>query len=93
MRARIGDLRLLDALGEVHAYYRTRADRRFEPGATELATSGLQFRSTDLGDLELLGTVGAHLHSSTGPQVPKTSTSSAMTEISPSAMPSSTIGR
>jgi hypothetical protein len=50
--------RLLAALAEVHAFYRTRADRRFEPGEAELASPGHQLLSTDLGDLDLLGTVG-----------------------------------
>lgn len=50
--------RLLAALAEVHAFHRTRADRRFEPGETELASLGHQLLSTDLGDLDLLGSVG-----------------------------------
>jgi predicted nucleotidyltransferase len=50
--------RLLAALAEVHAFYRTRTDRRFEPGEAELASPGHQLLSTDLGDLDLLGTVG-----------------------------------
>ena len=50
--------RLLAALAEVHAFYRTRTDRRFEPGEPELASPGHQLLSTDIGDLELLGTVG-----------------------------------
>lgn len=50
--------RLLAALSELHACYRTRTDRRFEPGEAELASPGHQLLSTDLGDLDLLGTVG-----------------------------------
>jgi predicted nucleotidyltransferase len=50
--------RLLAALAEVHAFYRTRTDRRFEPGEAELASAGHQLLATDLGDLDLLGTVG-----------------------------------
>jgi hypothetical protein len=51
--------RLLAALAEVHAFYRTRTDRRFEPGESELAAPGHQLLSTDLGDLDVRGTIGA----------------------------------
>jgi predicted nucleotidyltransferase len=50
--------RILRALEEVHACYRTRTDRCFEPGRTELSGGGHQLLRTDLGDLDLLGTIG-----------------------------------
>ena len=53
--------RLLAALAEIHASYRTRTDRRFEPRESHLAAAGHQLLRTDLGDLDLLGTVGDRL--------------------------------
>jgi predicted nucleotidyltransferase len=50
--------RILPALAEVKAYYRTRTDRRFEPNETHLESRGHQLLATTLGDLDLLGSVG-----------------------------------
>lgn len=53
--------RILAALAEVKAFYRTRTDRRFEANEAHLAAAGHQLLSTELGDLDLLGTVGEGL--------------------------------
>ena len=51
--------RLLQALGELEAYYRGQGTRRLQPDATHLASPGHQLLLTVHGPLDLLGAIGA----------------------------------
>ena len=50
--------RLLKALGELRAYYRTKKDVRIEADKKGLALTGHHLLMTDAGPLDLLGTIG-----------------------------------
>lgn len=50
--------RLLEALQELNAYYRTKRDKRIEPNLSRLALPGHHLLLTDAGPLDILGTVG-----------------------------------
>ncbi|AUX38931.1 uncharacterized protein SOCE26_003120 [Sorangium cellulosum] len=49
--------RLLGALRELDAFYRTDLQRRLSPAASRLASTGHQLLATNMGTLDLLGTV------------------------------------
>src|SRR3954462_9254611 len=50
--------RLLNALGELGAYYRIQPERRFRPNESHLVGPGHQLLITEFGPLDLLGTIG-----------------------------------
>ena len=50
--------RLMEALEDLDAYYRTRQDKRLIPDITHLASPGHQLLMTRFGPLDLLGAVG-----------------------------------
>jgi hypothetical protein len=47
----------LDALRELHAYYRLQPERRLRPKTSHLSTSGHQLLVTKLGALDVLGAI------------------------------------
>lgn len=51
--------RLLEALKELDAYYRTSPERRLKPIESHLSSSRHQLLTTRLGPLDLLGEIGA----------------------------------
>jgi predicted nucleotidyltransferase len=51
--------RLLAALAELEAVYRTQPERRLKPGASHLASAAHQLLMTRFGPLDLLGRIGA----------------------------------
>lgn len=51
--------RLLKALKELDAHYRTRKDRKIEPDESHLSTKGHHLLMTNKGPLDILGTVGS----------------------------------
>lgn len=53
--------RLLAALEEMGAYYRTQPERALKPDASHLESSGHQLLITRFGPLDLLGEIGAGL--------------------------------
>jgi predicted nucleotidyltransferase len=50
--------RLMSALEELGAYYRGRKDQRLKPRLFHLASGGHQLLMTELGPLDMLGTIG-----------------------------------
>jgi predicted nucleotidyltransferase len=50
--------RLMSALEELRAYYRGRKDQRLRPQLSHLSSGGHQLLLTELGPLDLLGTIG-----------------------------------
>lgn len=49
--------RLLSALESLNAYYRGHGERRLVPSISHIASEGRQLLSTDLGPLDVLGTI------------------------------------
>ena len=50
--------RLMSALEELGAYYRSRQDQRLKPRLSHLSSPGHQLLMTNFGPLDLLGTIG-----------------------------------
>ena len=60
--------RLLQALEDLDAHYRTQPERRLAPNASHLRTAGHQLLATRFGPLDLLGEIGADRQRFADPQ-------------------------
>ncbi len=66
--------RLLETLAELDAFYRNQPQRRLRPDRSHLASTGHQLLMTNLGPLDILGSIGS------GREFPELATRSVRTE-------------
>ncbi len=58
LRSETNILRLLAALAELDAYYRSQPERRFRPDESHLRSAGHQLLTTRFGPFDVLGAIG-----------------------------------